>query len=83
MSIPQGGVMGWQPQSMTFTATSSSEVLSFVALGGGLPPMVFLGNPDLETNVPEPSAFLLLAGVGTVVTIGRVGRRLRAKRSTA
>lgn len=82
MSDPAGGVIPWQSQTMTFTATSSSELLSFVPTGTGLPPMVFLGNPDLEANVPEPSAFLL-AGVGTVVGIGRLGRRLRAKLPTA
>ncbi len=83
MSDPAGGVIPWQSQTMTFTATSSSELLSFVPIGTGLPPIVFLGNPDLEANVPEPSACLLLASVGTVVGIGRLGRRLRAKPSTA
>jgi hypothetical protein len=82
MSDPAGGVIPWQPQSMTFTASSTSEILSFVPIGGGLPPMVFLGNPDLEANVPEPSALMLLAGVGAVIAIGRVARRAIAKPST-
>jgi hypothetical protein len=45
--------------------------------------MVFLADPDLESTVPEPSAFLLLAGVGTVIAIGRLGRRALAKSSAA
>ena len=81
MNVPQGGVVPWQPQTLSFTATGSSEVLSFFAIGTpGVPPMVFFSDPDLETSVPEPSAFLLLAGVGMVIAIGRVGRRVLAKR---
>ena len=44
--------------------------------------MVFLDGVDMESTVPEPSAFLLLAGVGTVIAIGRLGRRLRANRTS-
>jgi len=81
MNVPQGGVIPWQPQTLSFTATGSSEVLSFFAIGTpGIPPMVFFSDPDLEATVPEPSAFLLLAGVGAVIAIGRVGRRLLANR---
>jgi hypothetical protein len=80
MSVPSAGVFPWQAQTMPFTATSTSEVLSFLAVGsGGLPPMVFLANPDLESTVPEPSAPLLLVGVGSVAAIGRFGRRALAK----
>ena len=83
MSVPSAGVFPWEAQTMPFTATATSEVLSFLAVGsGGVPPMVFLADPDLETNVPEPSAFLLLTGVGTVIAIGRVGRRLYAYRTS-
>jgi hypothetical protein len=82
MSIPQGGANPWMPQTLPFTATSTSEVLSFVAIGtGGNPPIVFLDSIDMEATVPEPSAFLLLAGVGTVIAIGRLSRRLRANRT--
>ena len=81
MNVPQGGVIPWQPQTLSFTANSGSEVLSFFAIGTpGIPPMVFFSDPDLETNVPEPSAFLLLVGVGMVIAIGRVGRRVLANR---
>jgi PEP-CTERM motif len=84
MNVPQGAVVPWQPQTLSFMATSTSEVLSFFAIGTpGDPPMVFFSDPDLEASVPEPSAFLLLAGVGMVIAIGRVGRRLLAKRMPA
>jgi PEP-CTERM motif len=84
MSIPQGGVFPWESQSLTFNATSSSEVLSFLAIGsGGVPPIVFLDGVDMEANVPEPSAFMLLAGVGAVCATGKIGRRLRARSSAA
>jgi hypothetical protein len=81
MNVPQGDVVPWQPQTLSFTATSASEVLSFFAIGTpGEPPMVFFSDPDLEANVPEPSAFLLLAAVGIVIATGRVGRRVLANR---
>ncbi len=67
---------------MSFTASSASELLSFIALGtGGDPPQIFLDGVDMESSVPEPSAFMLLAGVGTVIGIGRIGRRLRERRT--
>jgi len=82
MSVPSAGVFPWQAQTLPFTASSTSEVLSFLSVGsGGVPPMVFLADPDLESTVPEPSAFLLLTGVGTVIAIGRLGRRLHAYRT--
>jgi hypothetical protein len=62
---------GWQAQTFRFTATSSSEVLSFLAQGtpNGLPPFVVLDNVSM-TEVPEPAAWALmivgLAGLGGV-----------------
>jgi hypothetical protein len=84
MSIPQGGVWPWEAQTLPFTATSTSEALSFLAVGsGGVPPMVFLADPDMESSVPEPSAVLLLAGAGTVCAMTRLGRRARAESSAS
>ena len=81
MNTPGQGVFPWESQTLTYTASSTSEVLSFLAVGtpSGAPPMVFLDGVDMEATVPEPSAGLLLAGVGTVVAMGRLGRRVRAK----
>jgi hypothetical protein len=85
MSTPQGGVFPWESQTLTFNASSTSEVLSFLAVGtpSGAPPMVFLDGVDMEASVPEPSALLLLAGVGTLMVIGKLGRRVMAKTSGA
>jgi hypothetical protein len=79
MSIPQGGIWPWTPQSLTFTASSSSEVLSFLAIGsGGVPPIVFLDGVDMETTVPEPSAAIVLLGAGAGATLLRRRRNVRA-----
>lgn len=83
MSVASGGKYLWNLQTMSFTASSASELLSFIALGtGGDPPQIFLDGVDMEATVPEPSAGLLLAGGGAVMAIGRLGRRLRAYRAS-
>jgi hypothetical protein len=84
MSTPQGGIFPWEAQTLSFTASGTSEALSFLAVGtpSGAPPMVFLDGVDMEPTVPEPSALMLLGGVGTVLALGRVGRKLRAGRGT-
>jgi hypothetical protein len=64
------GFSGWQQETMTFTATSDSEVLSFLAVGtpSGVPPFTLLDGVTAMAATPEPSsiAFMLtgLAGVG-------------------
>jgi hypothetical protein len=60
---------GWTEQTLTFTATSASEVLGFLAVGtpDGEPPfsllddvsMVQISSPP-PTAAPEPSAFVLM-----------------------
>ena len=54
--------VGWQTQSLTFTANAGSEMLSFLALGTGNPPVAFLdGISVVQTSaVPEPANILLL-----------------------
>jgi hypothetical protein len=84
MSIPQGGVNPWEPQTLSLTADATSDVLTFLAIGagGGVPPIVFLDGVDMESSVPEPSALLLLAGVGTVgAGVNRLRRRAKARRA--
>ena len=64
------GFTGWQKESMTFTATSSSEVLSFLAIGTptGVPPFSLLDGVTASTAAPEPATWALfgasLAGLG-------------------
>ena len=73
-----GSFSGWQTASFNFKATSTSQVLSFLAAGtpaANLPPVAFLDNVSL-TPVPEPAAWaLIFAGVGGI------GLTLRRRRS--
>jgi hypothetical protein len=68
---PSGGFTGWMTQTFTFTANSTSELLSFLSIGTplGLPPMAVLDGVSL-TQVPEPMSLALLSagliGLGIV-----------------
>lgn len=71
----------WHQATMTFTATGSSEVLSFLSLGApsGLPPMALLDNVSLTNTVPEPATWgLMLVGVAAVGASLRLRRRAAA-----
>jgi len=63
------GFTGWQQTFLTFTATGSSETLSFLASGtpNGEPPFSLLDGVTM-TQVPEPASMTLLgaglAGLG-------------------
>jgi hypothetical protein len=62
------GFTGWFTATMGFTATSTSEVLSFLSTGGPSgtqPPFVLLDNVALNMNVPEPMT-LSVFGIGLV-----------------
>jgi hypothetical protein len=74
MTVAQGGVAAWNMQTMTFTATSTSQVLSFFAVGtAGTPPFLFLDGVDLEA-APEPNtlSLLLVALAGLVAARKRI-----------
>lgn len=76
-SGPQG-FTGWATQTYTFTAGSSTQVLSFLALGGpaGAPPMIFLDGVSLTgLQVPEPATIGLM-GAG-MLALGVARRRNR------
>ena len=77
-----GGFTGWMAQSFSFTATSSSEVLSFLAVGtpNGEPPFSLLDGVTAY-DVPEPGTIALMAmGIAAVAGAARLqGRRGRAK----
>jgi hypothetical protein len=65
IDLAAGGFSGWKSATMEFTATSASEVLSFLALGGsrGGPPFMLLDNVALDANqVPEPATWALFLG---------------------
>jgi hypothetical protein len=80
-SIPSHGFMGWMNQSFTYTATSSSEVLSFFANGSPpVPPFALLDGVTLNANspVPEPGTLALL-GSGLLGVVG-FARRYQFKK---
>lgn len=78
LTIPDNGFSGWKTATMAFTATSASEMLSFLARGTapGAPPFMLLDNVALNAaQVPEPATWtMLLGGLGL---IGFMARRRR------
>ncbi len=67
----------WQTVTMNFTATASTEILSFLALGTptGDPPIALLDNVALD-DIPEPSSPAFIFGLA--VFGGMVVRRRKA-----
>jgi hypothetical protein len=76
MAVASGDpVSAWQSQSTTFTASSSSQVLNFLAQGtpGGGPPFALLSGVSVTPDpVPGP---LPVAGVAAVLGFSRKLRR--------
>ena len=77
VTLPSKSFSGWMQQTYYYTASSTMELLSFLAVGmpSGEPPFVLLGGVTLD-QVPEPSTWALFAGiVGVCVVYGVVRRR--------
>jgi hypothetical protein len=68
-------VSGWQKQTLTFTAGSTNQALSFLAVGapGGQPPLSLLTGVSVEATVPEPFTI-----IGTILG-GTAAFRLRKR----
>jgi hypothetical protein len=74
-SNPGSILTGWARQTLTFQATSTSQLLSFLAAGtpNGAPPLVFLDGITIA-EAPEPATWGLL-GLGLLML--PVARRAR------
>ena len=74
---PPQGFTGWLSQSLTYTATSTSEVLSFLAAGtpSGAPPFSLLDGVSI-TAVAEPASWMtLVAAVLSIIGVAHLRRR--------
>jgi hypothetical protein len=75
-NLTSHGFTGWIHESFTYTATSTTELLSFLADGGptGVPPFALLDGVSMQqATVPEPTTYGLLS-------IGLLGWLLAYKR---
>jgi hypothetical protein len=74
------GFTGWQQEVVTFTATSSSQLLSFLAVGtpNGVPPFSLLDGVSMTAKVPEPGT-LAIVGLGLGL-LGFSARRRKSKK---
>ena len=74
-----GDFSGWQLASFNFKADSTSQLLSFLAVGtpsANLPPVAFLDGVSV-TSVPEPGVWaLMMLGFGGLGAAARRRRRL-------
>jgi len=75
-----GGFSGWDLVKLTFTAHTSSQLLSFLSVGtpdANLPPIALLDGVSV-TPVPEPSVWAMM-----LVGFGAMGLGLRRRRRLA
>ncbi len=74
---PNHGFKPWSHENFVFTATATSEVLSFLAVGtpAGRPPFSLLDGVSAAA-VPEPASWALMIG-----GLGLVGGALRSRRT--
>jgi len=83
LDIANHGFSGWQSASFTFTPTSTSEVLSFIAIStpDGVPPFALLDGVTITSPVPEPGSLALLS-TGLLGAAGYIGRRFKNNKAS-
>lgn len=82
VNIASHGFSGWMYQTFDFKATSTSQLLSFYAVGGppGVPPFALLDGVSVNAVAPEGSAFgLMIGGLMGVGVFARI-KSLRSKK---
>lgn len=81
VNLASQGFSGWINQTFGFIATTSSEVLSFLAAGSpAIPPFVLVANVSV-TKAPEPaSVAIMLTGLVSLAGLGGARRGLRQRR---
>jgi hypothetical protein len=75
--LANGSFQAWAQDTMYFTATSSSEVLTFLSMGtpGGQPPIDFLSTLSLS-QTPEPASLSLSClGVASLIAFAWFRKR--------
>ena len=75
---PGQGFTGWLSQTLTYTATSTSEVLSFLAAGtpSGAPPFSLLDGVSIAIAVAEPASWMtLVVAVLSIIGVAHLKRR--------
>jgi hypothetical protein len=78
LSVPEYAFSPWNVYNFVFTASGTSQVLSFLAIGtpNGMPPIAFLDGVSVAA-VPEPASWaMMLVGFGA---LGVLARRRRAQ----
>ena len=85
LTDPSQGFTGWFNDSISFTANASSELLTFLSIGGPAntqPPFALLDNVSITptTKVPEPMTLSLFgAGLAGLAGAAALRRRKKAK----
>lgn len=78
VTIPTQGFSGWFAQTFTYTATSASQVLSFLAVGtpANAPPFLLLDGVSIAVAVAEPASWMtLVIAMMSIIGVAHLKRR--------
>ena len=74
VTVPYAGFHPWKHESFIYTPSNATEILSFISLGSGDPPLALLDGVTL-TAVPDMDTWVLLVlGFGVLGLAGRMQR---------